>query len=39
VSKREVLVEPNLFLAFLMMIGGALATGVPIALVIIWVCS
>jgi hypothetical protein len=39
VSKRGVLVEPNLFSAFAMILGGALATGVPIALLIIWVCS
>ncbi len=29
----------NLLLAFALMIGGALFTGLPMALLIIWLCS
>lgn len=29
----------NLFLAFALMIAGALFTGLPMALLIIWLCS
>jgi hypothetical protein len=29
----------SLFLAFVLMIAGALFTGMPIALLIIWLCS
>ncbi len=38
-SRREVQLEPNLLSAFAMMIGGALGVGVPLALLIIWICS
>jgi hypothetical protein len=38
-SRREVQAETNLLSAFALMIGGALAAGLPIALLIIWVCS
>jgi hypothetical protein len=37
-SGRELAAE-NLFSAFALMIGGALGTGLPMALLIIWVCS
>ncbi len=36
---REVQADENLLSAFALMIGGALVVGVPMALVIIWVCS
>jgi hypothetical protein len=38
-SGRGVQAEPNLILAFAMMIAGAVAAGLPMALLIIWVCS
>jgi hypothetical protein len=38
-SRREVQVEDNLLSAFALTIGGALGVGLPMALVIIWVCS
>jgi hypothetical protein len=38
-SGREGQAEANLLLAFAMMIGGALGVALPMALVIIWVCS
>jgi hypothetical protein len=37
-SGRELAAE-NLLSAFALMIGGAFGTGLPIALLIIWVCS
>jgi hypothetical protein len=36
---REMQADANLLLAFAMMIVGALGAGLPIALVIIWLCS
>jgi hypothetical protein len=36
---REVQADENLLSAFALMIGGALVVGVPMALVIILVCS
>jgi hypothetical protein len=38
-SSREVQSDDNLLSAFALMIGGALGVGLPMALVIIWVCS
>ena len=38
-SSREVQADDNLLSAFALMIGGALVVGIPMALVIIWVCS
>jgi hypothetical protein len=38
-SRREVQAEENLLSAFVLMIGGALGVGLPMALVIIWICS
>jgi hypothetical protein len=38
-SRREVQAEANLLSAFALMIGGALGAGLPMALVIIWICS
>jgi hypothetical protein len=38
-SRHEVQAEANLLSALAFMIGGAVATGLPIALLIIWVCS
>jgi hypothetical protein len=38
-SGREAQAEANLLLAFALMIGGALGVALPMALVIIWVCS
>ena len=38
-SSREVQADDNLLSAFVLMIGGALVVGFPMALVIIWVCS
>jgi hypothetical protein len=35
---RELAAE-NLFSSFALMIGGALGTGLPMALLIIWICS
>jgi hypothetical protein len=37
--EREMLCEANLLSAFALMIGGALGTGFPMALLIIWLCS
>ena len=36
---RELEAGVNLLSAFALMIGGALGVGLPMALVIIWVCS
>jgi hypothetical protein len=36
---REMQPEANLLSAFALTIGGALGVGLPIALVIIWLCS
>jgi len=38
-SSRDVQSDDNLLSAFALMIGGALGVGLPVALVIIWVCS
>jgi hypothetical protein len=38
-SGREIQADDNLLSAFALMIGGALGVGLPMALVIIWVCS
>jgi hypothetical protein len=38
-SRREVQAETNLLSAFALMLGGTLAAGLPMALLIIWVCS
>jgi hypothetical protein len=38
-SSRELRAEDNLLSAFALMIGGALGVGVPVALIIIWLCS
>lgn len=38
-SGREIQVDDNLLSAFASMIAGALGVGLPMALVIIWVCS
>jgi hypothetical protein len=37
--EREMPCEANLLSGFALMIGGALGTGLPMALVIIWLCS
>jgi len=37
--EREMLCEANLLSAFALMIGGAVGTGLPMALLIIWLCS
>jgi len=37
--EREMPCEANLLSAFALMIGGALGTGLPMALLIIWLCS
>jgi hypothetical protein len=39
VQTREVQAETNLLAAFVLMIGGAVGAGLPMALVIIWICS
>jgi hypothetical protein len=36
---REIQADDNLLSAFASMIAGALGVGLPMALVIIWVCS
>jgi hypothetical protein len=36
---REVPADRNLLSAFVMMIGGALGIGLPMTLVIVWICS
>jgi hypothetical protein len=36
---RELHYEGNLLLSFASMIGGAVGIGVPLALLIIWLCS
>jgi hypothetical protein len=36
---REVQADPNLLSAFAMILGGAVGIGLPVTLVIIWVCS
>jgi len=38
-SMREMQADANLLSAFAMMIVGALGAGLPMALVIIWLCS
>jgi hypothetical protein len=38
-SRREGQVDDSLLSAFALTIGGALGVGLPMALVIIWVCS
>lgn len=38
-STREMQADANLLSAFAMMIVGALGAGLPMALVIIWLCS
>jgi len=38
-TERTVRADANLLSAFVLMIGGALGVGFPVALVIIWVCS
>jgi hypothetical protein len=38
-SVREMQADANLLSAFALMIAGALGTGLPIALVIIWLCA
>ena len=38
-SGREVQADVNVLSAFALMIGGALGIGLPITLIIIWVCS
>jgi hypothetical protein len=38
-SRREIPLEDNLLSAFALTIGGVLGVGLPMALVIIWVCS
>jgi len=38
-SGHEFKAETNLLSAFALMIGGALSVGLPMTLVIIWVCS
>jgi hypothetical protein len=37
--EREMPCEANLLSGFARMIGGALGTGLPMALLIIWLCS
>jgi hypothetical protein len=36
---RDVQADANLLSAFALMIGGALGLGLPMTLVIIWICS
>ena len=36
---REVSADANLLSAFLMIVGGALGIGLPMTLVIVWICS
>jgi hypothetical protein len=36
---REVPADANLISAFAMIIGGALGIGLPMTLVIVWICS
>lgn len=38
-SGREIQADDNVLSAFASMIGGALGVGLPMALVIIWICS
>jgi hypothetical protein len=38
-AERMVRADANLLSAFALMVGGALGVGLPMALVIIWVCS
>jgi hypothetical protein len=38
-SRREAQAEDNLLSAFALTIGGAFGIGLPMALVIIWLCS
>lgn len=38
-SRRATQADDNLLSAFALMIGGALGVGLPMALVIIWLCS
>ena len=38
-SRYEVQAEANLLSAFALMIGGALGAALPMAIVIIWICS
>ena len=38
-SGNEELTNAGLLSAFALMIGGALGTAVPMAIVIIWICS
>lgn len=38
-SGREFEVEGNLLSSFALMIGGAVGVALPLALLIIWVCS
>jgi len=38
-SGRELRFEGNLLFAFASMIGGAIGIGIPMALMIIWLCS
>jgi shikimate kinase len=38
-SKREARAGDNLLSAFALTIGGALGVGLPMTLVIIWLCS
>jgi hypothetical protein len=38
-SGRELRYDGNLLSAFVSMISGAICVGVPLALVIIWLCS
>ncbi len=36
---RELQADGNLLLAFALMIAGALGVGLPMALLIIWICA
>jgi hypothetical protein len=38
-SSRELRAEDNLLSAFALMIGGTLGVGVPLTVIIIWLCS
>jgi hypothetical protein len=38
-SGHEVQADANLLSAFMLMIGGALGAALPMAIVIIWICS
>jgi hypothetical protein len=38
-SSHELQYAENLLSAFALMIGGALVVGLPVALIIIWICS